>query len=316
MRRYKLVLADSAGNKLTLSSYSDSTKKNDPGALNIEFDVPLSTAAEASSKAFVRVWGIGINTMAQANRFNNGTIQLYIGMAPNGLPLSDPSGYGMAFTGKIFQCFSNWQDINQTLDIVAYPDMGSVDIVKNLVFTWNAGTSINQAIANTLNTAFPGYPVTFRINNNIVTTHTINGYYQTLQQWCDYIKSKTSALIGGSYLGVDIVLADGAFFVSDATVQASPKVLKVTEFIGQPTFIGYNQINVRTVARTDIRVGSYIKMPTVPNVTTTQQSYSQFKSTIGIQGTYYVTAVRHLGNFRQADANSWVSSIDAVVIPS
>jgi hypothetical protein len=47
-------------------------------------------------------------------------------------------------------------------------------------------------------------------------------------------------------------------------------------------------------------------------VTTTAQSYPAYRNNLVFQGSFLVTRVRHVGNFRDPDAASWVTTIDAV----
>jgi len=46
-------------------------------------------------------------------------------------------------------------------------------------------------------------------------------------------------------------------------------------------------------------------------ILTLPSSQSQYKEVVNFQGTFYVQNVRHLGIFRQPDANSWVTVVQA-----
>src|ERR1700744_2285715 len=64
---------------------------NDPGALNVEFDVityPFNTPQGSSS---IRVHGVGLGMIAQASNLNGQNIRLSAGMK-KGLPLATPPG--------------------------------------------------------------------------------------------------------------------------------------------------------------------------------------------------------------------------------
>jgi hypothetical protein len=46
-----------------------------------------------------------------------------------------------------------------------------------------------------------------------------------------------------------------------------------------------------------------------------QSSFSPFRQGSAFQGTFLVRTLRHVGSFRQADAQAWVTIVDAVGSP-
>jgi hypothetical protein len=97
-----------------------------------------------------------------------------------------------------------------------------------------------------------------------------------------------------------------------------------SDIIGQPTWIGPNEIQFKTVMRSDITIAEQIKLPeailplqllnpkSAPKIdeNTGQLTASRQKSSF--QGVFQVKKIHHFGNFRQADAGSWVTVINAV----
>jgi hypothetical protein len=81
--------------------------------------------------------------------------------------------------------------------------------------------------------------------------------------------------------------------------------------IGQPTWIEPKLIQMKTVMRADLQIGSIITMPQgVQNapgfVQTTNNSLpSSIKYQSAFQNNFQVREVRHIGNFRSSDAADW-----------
>lgn len=291
-----------------------------PGALNIELDVQVATFATPSAVAsYVRIWGISLREISQAmelavrpalNRPGM-SIAIYAGMQ-KGLPLANPAQSGLIVQGQIFQAFGNWIGVEQTLDLILQPDVGSPGSPKNISLNWKAGTPLAQAIANTLATAFPGFAANIKISPNLVLSYDVNGYYQTLAQFAQLVKATSVNIIGGTaYQGVDIFLKEKAFSIYDGTTPTTPKTISFFDLIGQPTWIAPAVINLKCPMRADLNVGDYITLPKsiVTTTAAAQASLANLKPTF--QGTFQITTLRHVGNFRQPSADSWCTVIDA-----
>lgn len=312
MRYYDIRILDATTGNLireftSIDSVSGSTI---PGALTIEMDIPIYTFDAPAGAAYVRVWGISLQDIGQSSNFNGKTIQIYAGMA-KGLPLANPAQAGLIAQGQIFQAFGNWQGINQTLDFVFYAATGTSDAPVNLSFDWTAGMLLSTAISTTLKTAFPTYTQSISISPNLVLAHDEPGVHQTLAQFADYINGVSKSIIGGTYGGVRMLIRNNAFMVYDGTTPTTPKPLVFTDFVGQPTWIDFATIQLQCVMRADIQVGDYVSLPQ-SQITTTAQSNSQFRNSLVFQGSFLVNRVRHVGSFRQPDAASWITVIDAV----
>lgn len=312
MRYYDIKISDpTTGNIVkeytSIDAVSGSTL---PGALNVELDIPIYTFDAPAGSAYLKVWGIGLQDISQSANFNGKIIQVYAGMA-KGLPLANPAQAGLIAQGQIFQAFGNWQGVNQTLDFVFYPVTGNASAPLNLVINWKAGMQLGDAINATLKTAFPALKVTTSISQNLILAHDEPGVHQSLAQFAGYINAVSRAIVGGAYSGVRMLIRDNAIFVYDGTTTTTPKKIVFTDLIGQPTWIDFATIQLQCVMRADIQVGDYISLPQA-QVTTTAQSNSQYRNSLVFQGTFLVSRVRHVGNFRQPDGASWVTVIDAV----
>jgi len=284
--------------------------RNDLGALDIELDLPVTVLSEPLGGGHVSIYGVSLQELSQSSDYNNKQIRVYGGMQA-GLPLADPSQAGLLTAGIVLQAFGNWIGTDQTLNFFVGVDGGTHGNPKNLVLDWKAGTNLADALTSTLQTAYPGYTVTANIRDNLIQTFDEPSFHSTLGELSDHVSARTAAMVGGSYTGVKIVLKDRAFTISDGTSPGEPKQIKFTDLIGQPTYRGPFTISVTLVMRADIFVLDYIQLPKTL-LTNTSAAMTQYRDTSVFQGIFQVQTVRHVGRFRQPDANSWVTIIEAV----
>ncbi|TKI08339.1 hypothetical protein [Martelella alba] len=315
MRYYDIRITDGNGKQLQQFTSLLANGNTNPAAQLVELDIPLYPMATPMGSAFVKIWGVGIDMLSQASNFNGMNIQIFAGMAA-GLPLADPSQSGLVLQGTIQQAFGNWQGVNQTLDMIVNPSGGTPASPKNIVINWKKGALLATAIKNTLATAFPDYSIEINISSSLVLSHDAPGFYATISQFAAYVKQVSQSIITTNYSGVDIIIRPGKFVVYDGTTAATPRQLKFTDLIGQPTWIENQVINLTCVMRADINVGDYIKLPPGAIATTQASSYSQYRQSSIFQGTFQVQRVRLVGNSRQPDGNAWVTVIDAGVSTS
>lgn len=321
MRFYSIVITDPetgelirpavfASLKLPATYTSFVNNQSIPGALNVEFDIPVATFAAPAGNAFVRVWGISVQEIGQASDLNGMDIKVYAGMK-KGLPLANPSQSGLILQGQIFQALGNWIGTDMTLDLVVTAPTGSPANPKNITFNWKKGTTLASAIESTLATAFPDFKRTIQISDDLVLSADEPFYYQSMAQFAQYVKAVSQNIKGGDYSGVDIRLTQNSFYVYDGSTQTTPVQIAFQDMIGQPTWIAPTKIQIKCVMRADLGVGDYIKLPQA-QVTSSPQTISprvNQKSTF--QGTFLISQLYHFGNFRQADPASWVTVIDA-----
>lgn len=309
MRYYSIQITDPTSGAAIRTYTSFVNGKTLPGALNIELDVPVTAFALPYGAAFVRVWGISLKDVAQASDLNGKSISVYAGMQA-GLPLANPKQSGLIVQGTIQQAFGNWQGTNQTLDMQITVAQSIGDTPKNISFDWKAGTPLEAVITSTLATAFPGYTSSISISPNLILSHDEPGFYGSMVQFAQYVKQMSQSILGGSYRGVDIVLKEKTFTVYDGTTQTTPLQIGFNDLIGQVTWIASQLVQLSCVMRADLSVSDFIKMPP-GQITTSSASLSQYRQGSVFQGVFQIQTIRHIGNFRQADAASWVTVIDA-----
>jgi hypothetical protein len=333
VRAYSITLTDPSGAVYTPPSLRGAnlqaswasfvSGKDIPGALNVELDAPVFTLATPMGRAWVRVWGISLQEIRLASQLTNFTFKMSAGMS-RGLPLANQKQYGPVLQGKVYQALGNWQGTDQTLDLFIYPDVGTIDNQANLTLHWPANASLGQALQDMLRTAYPTFTIQVNINSNLVQARDETGTFTSLEglaQWC---RQKSLSILGGTnYLGVAFSAVGSTIIVYDngvpLTSTAAVKKIAFTDMIGQPVWLDFPTISFKTVMRSDISIGDYIELP--PNVATATPGSligTPLRSSFVVQGTYQVQVVRHLGNFRQPDADSWVTAFNAypVMTPS
>jgi len=313
VRYYKIVISGKNGGQgRTYSSLVGGV--NDPGALNVVLDIPVTAYATPMGSAYVQVWGVSLADISQASDLNGATIQVYGGMS-KGLPLANPSQAGLLVQGQVFQAFGNWVGTDMTLDLIIQPSVGGPADPKNIVLNWKSGTKMSEALASTLSAAFPGFTQTISVSDKLVRKNNEVGYYQSLAQFSQYVKQVSRDIVGGStYLGVDIVVSQNAILVSDGTQQgSSPKIKAISyqDLIGQPTWIESPSIQLNAVMRADINVGDTITLPKTVVTNTAAALSSLSNQSLAFQGTFQVSRLRHVGNLRQPDAASWITTMNA-----
>lgn len=311
MRYYDIQITDADSGALVKQFTSLNTLgQTILGALNVELDIPVVQLADPMGAAYVRVWGISLQDISQAFNLNGKTITVSAGMA-KGLPLANPKQAGLILQGTVTQAFGNWQGVEQTLDFIVNSVTGTAEDPKNLVLTWSAGQTLGDAVRATLAIAFPDYAIEDSTSGDLVLNQDEAGFYQTVGQLADYVKQVSQSIHGGAdYGGVRVRVQDKTFYLYDGTTSTAPLQIAFTDLIGQPSWLGLQQINFKTAMRADIQVGDYIQLPQ-GQVTSSAQSYSQYRDSSAFKGIFQVGRVRHVGNFRQPDANSWVTVFDA-----
>ncbi len=284
----------------------------DPQAQDIVFDLQISPGHIPSGGTVISVHGVSIEDLTHANDFRGSALSLYAGMS-GGLPLStaQPSP-GLLINATVLGAFGNWQGTEQTLDLVINPSAYSPDKPANLVFNWQPGQSFADAITLTLSAAFPNSTLSIHVNPALTTDQPILHFVGTANAMAQFIFRHTSGTkaLGPNYPGVHIYYNGAQITVTDFSKSAGPVIaLKFTDLIGQPTWLEPPVLTINAVLRADLQVGSYITLPkrdfggpgavlTMPTIAGTQ-----FDNKLNFSGTFIVTAIRAIGQFRGTDAD-------------
>lgn len=281
----------------------------------MELDITLVSYDLPTGAALVRIWGISQDEIGQASNNNNKNVKVFAGFG-KGLPLANPSQYGLILQGYVFQAYGNWVGTSQSMDLIVLA--GSAPSTQgaptNISLNWKASTSLSDAIRTTLTTAYPGYTVDANISPNLKFSGDLPGYYQNLNQFASYVRQVSKSIINDpSYPGVSIILQEKKFIVFDGTVSgsSSTKTIAFNDLIGQPTWINAPSIQFKTAMRADLKVGDNVVLPKTQVVNSAAAQTSLVNQKVAFQGTFQISVMRHVGVSRQPDAASWVTVFDA-----
>ncbi len=246
------------------------------------------------------------------------TLELKAGMKA-GLPLVNPSQAGTILKGTVFQTFGNWEGIEQTLDFVVIPGIYTIDNPGNFVLHWRAGTPLSAALQQTLSIAYPNTAISINISSDLVLSYDEVHVCGTLDQLAQMIGDVTEGVFDNR---VNIAIQGGKVVVWDDSYSPSPIQLAIADFVGQPTWLAVNTMQMKMVARADLQVGAMVRMPqgyqNLPGLVTTtaNSSPSTVKYQTAFQNNFIVNEIRQIGNFRSNDASQWSTIVNCLLIPN
>ena len=289
----------------------------DPNALNVEMDIPISPETIPKGGAFVRVWGIALQTLLGARKYNNQPIQVYGGMQ-KGLPLANPAEQGLLVQGTVFPALGNWVNTDMTLDFYIKGPFGAPTVHKaaNVIHSWPAGQPLSTAVKQTLQTAFPGYTPVVNISPQLVRNFTDTGFYQSIGQWSSYLFRISKSIIkDANYQGVHVTAIGNKILVDDGTSPGGSGQVNFQDLIGQPIWTGVKTVQFKTVMRGDINIGDTVTLPpALATLTAAANPAINPSATNLISGQVKIQQMRHTGNFRQPDWPSWATTFDGIML--
>lgn len=321
MRYYEITITPQNGSPIVYTSLANGGGNNG-SALKVFFDIYGQQYHQTQINSIVRIWGIPYTDISQIANLNPNSygqnapkIEIKLGMS-KGLPFANPDLAGLVVRGSILQAFANWQGTEITLDIVFTSYLGSPNLLEqNIPFNWQQGQSLQTAIVNSLNAAFPKATISGQISSKLIYTETQPGWYRNLNQFSQFINEiSKQANQDPNYQGVSITLKNGEFVIDDGTQPAKINTnIKFTDIIGNLTWLDIATIQAKLVLRSDITVNDYVVFPKGSPVTNVINNFSQNRNNVSFQGVFQVNKIRHNGNSRQADPNSWCTIIDCVI---
>lgn len=303
----------------------------DPGAQNVILDALVTFEDTPLGGSSLKIEGVSLEDVKQATQygFHLGgkhnqqlpglDIRIFGGMG-KGLPLANPKQQGLILAGTVYQSFANWQGVEMSLDMVIYAAKAFFQ-PPNLTFQWPAGTQLAPALAQTFTNAFPGYKQVINVNPNRILSYTETGMYSSVDRFASFIRRITASQLSSNDPGVGIVVQSGSAFAIDGTAPKTPKPISFFDLIGQPTWLDYASLQVKTVMRGDILVGDVIQLPagltnTPGAVVQTSQGLPGLRQASIFTGNFIVTQIRHLGNFRSGNGADWCSIFNCVAAPA
>lgn len=324
MRFYSLTLTDNSGKQVRqwTSHPNGVNAAPDPGALNIEFDVMVSTFGTPIDPggSIVTLEGVALADLYQPQQFVGLNFVLQGGMGI-GLPLANPAQAGVLMSGIVAQAFGNWVEDEMTLDFVVTGTTKVYSLEGPGNFTPNipANTEIKHGIAQVLTQNYPGVKQIFNLQSGLVFSNVEAHVCSTLRQFSGYIQGLTKGFGGkATYPGVSIASQGGQFLIFDGTTNTTSVQIAFNDLVGQPTWIDANTMQIQTVMRGDIQISNNATLPTglqdAPGIATTIPLITQSKYSSTFQGAFNVFQIRHVGNFRSPSGLDWVSIYNCSLI--
>ena len=322
MRYYSIEIAPAAGGTTPLiytSKAADGTPN--PGALQVELDLPVNSFTAPAGLGAIKIRGVSFADITEASYLSGppGRAVVIRGGMLKGLPLANPAQAGILFEGQIYQAFGNWQGTDVSLDLIVAPLAGSIDMPVNLAGKWQTGQSLQDFLTMILQQGFPGSVITGTLASNLVATQDVPIAFTNvvdLAQWANRVSlvvNNAQGSVTTKFVGAFVTQTGNGFKLFDGT-QASDQVTKIayTDMIGNGTWLGVNQVQFKVVLRSDLAVGDLIQLPDNSNLLNIVNSFTQFRQDVSFKNTFQIVSLRHLGNSRQADADSWCTIINAV----
>ena len=301
----------------------------DAQAQDIVFDIQIVPGHTPSGASVISIHGVSIDDLIHTRNFQYSSLSLSVGML-GGMPLSvnQPSP-GLLISATVLGAFGNWQGTEQTLDLLINPSTATPEYPANIVFSWGIGQTFASAITAALKPAWPLSTITVAVSPALTAIAAVPslsvGYpilhkSSTASGFAHFIHHLTHAVIGPNYPGVSIYFIGSQIIVTDHTVNvaAKPIIINFNDLVGQPTWLEPPTLTINTIMRADIQVGSYIQLPTseIPGpgavLTMPTVAGTVFANKLNFSGTFVVTSLRSVGQFRGTDADDWLTVIQAV----
>ena len=336
MRYYSIRIADPVSDKvwsppgfgslLGNASYTSYVNGSTlPGAWDVEVDLPVIDAATPQGWGTVRVWGVSVQEINQANNLAGKNITVSGGMKA-GLPLAKPQQSGPLSSGTIFQSFGNWIGVDMTLDLVIMPgtssatqigSTGTLAVPKNITLEWQGGQTMAAALQTCLSRAFPNYKLNIKLDSRLVRPagsadkHAV----PTIQELAQYCRQTSFDIIKDqNYAGVSILPANSnnTIYVYDGSTPPSGAATQIAfeDMIGQPTWLDAGTISMKTVMRADLAVRQQVTLPPALITNSQLSNSSLINLNATFQGGFSVISLRHVGRYRQPTADAWVTVVE------
>ena len=288
--------------------------------MNLDVDAPIVPYAQPAGQGTVILHGVSLQDLGEAVSWGMSaespgyTLQLSGGMKA-GLPLANPNQSGLILAGTIFQAFGNWEGTEQHVAFVVTPSGYSPTYPGNFSLNWKQGITLGQALSNCLKIAYPTFPQLIKLNPNLVLNYSTVYVSSTLEGLASWVAEFTRKQFGDE---VSIYLQNNVVMALDSTYQPKAKQIVFTDMVGQPTWIGVNELQIKFVMRADLNAGDLIQLPinlqSVPGIVQTSSSAFpssvKYKSTF--KGTFRINALRQIGDYRAADGASWVTVANCI----
>lgn len=329
MRYYELEITDSKGKTISDSAGNVigpwDTKKNPAGALNISFDVLITALDVASGGTVLSVYGLPLSVLSQSVNLFQANVTLYGGFS-GGLPLENADQKGLILDGQVWNPYGNWEGVNQCLNLIINPAPLMNDDGRQLSIRLDGrkGEKLSDVLQRALRNAYPRTALSVSVSDSLILPEDWTAVYNRPSQLAVFLRSASFGLMKQEgYAGVSIVMQKGIIRIFDNLATSGATEINVADLIGQPTWIGLNKISLKTPLRGDLACGDILTLPAgVVNGSasllsaSTPEAFTWGRSQLNFSGRFQITSLRHVGEYRNAAGEAWVTIIEAIDLPS
>ena len=312
--------------------------KHDPGALDVQFDIPIGSdsAVNVVQGAFVKIRGISLPMISQAANLTNMPVSVYGGMSA-GLPLANAQlghlvNQGLLMKGTTQVVFGNWQGNETSLDFffghgvpgggpsasAVKGGTGNPYLPKNHIWNWPKNTPMDSAIKNMLSTVYTGFNINVKVSPQLKLPYNDLGFYPSAKVVSQYLHSISMSILGKTipnYKGVHVTFKGNNINVEDGTqAPISPAgQISYIDLVGQPTWIKAQTISFNVIMRSDLVCQQTVQMPQTVAVTglDAAKSPGPASNPLTFQGKFKINHLRHVGQYRQPTGSDWITTVEA-----
>ena len=241
-----------------------------PGALNVEFDIPLNPMNVPQKGTRLRIWGVPLKGLDVD--YTGYAVKVWGGMKP-GLPIATGQANRIKATSKtlvegtVLMSFGNWTGTNMSLDLVLAPLGALPQVPVNLPFSWPKDTLLADAIKTTMKAGYgANADITVNISSELKSTdgNYSPAHFSTMTEFGRHIQqismqpkfvSKIKTVSGAPYTGVTgVTKGSSTFSFFDNSNDAAAAQSTTT---GGPTTTIGGVTTLPTVTVTASPIGSY-----------------------------------------------------------
>lgn len=329
MRFYDITITPPLEDPSRFNAFSFSSQSglgsDNYSCLRVDLDIYQNAYHQYASNGYVRVFGVSLKDLGQIGNYNpvitpDGSkvqlcgITVQVGMS-KGLPYANPRQRGIVVQGAIIQAFANWQGTEVTLDLVIVPGYVDPNALRNIPFVMKKGQELTEAVKTALGIAYPTTSINGSFSDGLVYTEDTQGQNFDLLTLSSTVNQISKTIKKDpTYTGAVITVNSEGFFLTDsALTPTATRQIAFTDVIGNLTWLGINTIQAKVVMRGDLNIGDYISFQSGIPVLNVVNNSSQYRNRISFNGVFFITKLHHVGSSRQADGNSWVTVIEAII---
>lgn len=300
MRFYSLVIDGQVISTLNATT---------PEALRIVFDLRTYDGVELSGM-FFDVYNLPQQFYLGQNKLKGKKIELYAGFLPTSPLLKKievkPVLNTLLLSGYISNTIGNYIESRMTFILTASPVIPSAQAKQSGVLVdIKKGDSIKQKLKIALQTLYP---------SSIINAEGLEvAAVEDMQKVCfnSYdLRSIADAYKVGIYTDIQ------SFCITDWKIQSlyPPIIITQNEIIGNVSHIGLTTIKIDLLLRADLRIGRTIQVdPKLFATISPSTNYITNSPKAFVTGQFIITKIWHLGDSTNDSANSWTTSIEAVM---